>query len=249
VTRTMDRHPRLVAGAVVGLLVVALAVASVIDRAAATPTPYGQQTPTTAGDEDRLDRFLDAGHAAVRLRLDELAALRSSVEAAVAITDAERAGLLAEIDGAVAGLGSADAVISSHTDSRGLEEDLADIVAFRVFSVIAPKVHLVLGSRLALAAADEVDAIHAALAPAVDAAEQAGENVDEARAQLDQVAAESAEARTSAQAALDGALPLTAAGYPDNGAALAAARDALVSARASLGVAEGTIATLTDSLG
>jgi hypothetical protein len=250
VSRGTLRRPRLRAGLLVGLLAISFGLAGLIDRAAATaPAPAALAlAPSTTVEPDRLTRWLDSGHEAVRLRLDELASLRTSVEAAAALTDAERTDLLAEIDAAVAGLGTADAVISSHTSLGGLEDDLADIVAFRVFSVLAPKVHLVLGSRLALAAADEVDAVHAALVTAVDAAEAAGEDVEEARGQLDEIATKSAEARWTAQAALTGALPLTPAGYPDNGAAMTAARDALVAARASLGVADGTIATLGSAL-
>lgn len=202
----------------------------------------GQDPPTTAAPGEGLERLKRRGATAIRLRLDSLGALRGSLTEASGVGDADRAALLNDIDTTASELEAVGTTLAASTTYRSASDAVATIIdRHRVYSVVMPKVHLVIGAGLVVEAADVLDGVNAQLASNVDD-EAAGELLTRSSADV-------AQARAAVAALASSVLDLDAAGWPGNEVALDAGKRALVSARSDLGGALGSTAEVASSVG
>ncbi|MEO6317942.1 MAG: hypothetical protein ABIP36_04090 [Acidimicrobiales bacterium] len=204
--------------------------------------PSVDQDPTaTSAPGEALDRLKRLGATAIGQRLDSLGALRGSLTRAIGVSDTDRAALLDDIAATVAGLEAVRTAIAAGTTFRTVSDAVANIVdGYRAYSVLVPKVHLVIGAGLVDQAADVLDDANAQLVSLVD---------DEAaRELLATSSAAVARARAAVAALASSVLDLDATGWPGNEVALDDGKRALVSARSDLGDALGSTAEVASSV-
>ena len=185
-------------------------------------------TPATAPTGTALELLQKKGEAAIDRRLDSLEQLRTSVAGAAGIEPADRVTLEADIDAATAGLTAVRSTIEAGDSYRSVSDAVDTIVGtFRVYSVLVPKAHLVIGIALASEAAATLERVNRDLDASV--------TDDAERALLAWSDTASAFARARVEPVRSGVLEADAAGWPANKATLDAAKTALIDARQALG--------------
>lgn len=231
------------------LSAVVLAAALVLGPASLV-TSAAAQTSTTASRQADLMAVLKArGKAEIDRRLTFLGQLKSRVASAQNLTASDRGTLTSQIDGEVSGLTALEARIAADTDLATLRADVRSIVtAYRVYLLMGPKVHLVVGADGVVALAGRFDAIVTKLQAAIARAAAAGMDVTRLNALLADVQAKVADAKTKAGGVPGSVLPLLPSGYPGNRPTLEAARQDLRSARQDLRTARSDAREIVDAL-
>ena len=201
-----------------------------------------QTTTTGAAAGRRAELRSDAigalkarGDFEIDRRLRTLADLSRRVHDATHLTADDRDALTTQLAAETSGLTALKAKIDADTDLATLRADLRDIVTqYRVYLLMDPKVHLVIGADRVLAAADAFDKVFAKLdgKPGVD------------QAKLADAKAKVAEARKLAGAVPGAVIPLQPPDYPGNRPALLSARDSLRTARQDLRAARVDVGRL-----
>ena len=200
-----------------------------VDGAPSVPAaPLSSPVTTPAGSALLL--LQKKGEAAIDRRLDSLSQLHGSLSSATSISDGDRALLLGDIDRATSGLADVRSTIVLGASFRAVSDAVGTIIgSYRVYSVLVPRCHLVMGVALAQEAADTLERVNKTLAPqAADAPTRALATWSEATIAI---------ARTGLAPVIASVLSLDAAGWPGNKTALDSAKAALIDARRSLGTA------------
>jgi hypothetical protein len=218
--------PSVLARRLISIVIAGSAVAGSIALApAATALQRGQT----------LSALKAAGHAAIARRLTLLSALTTRVTNAEHVSSSNRSTLLGQLSAAKSGLQALDSAISADATLAELRPDLHAIVDdYRVYVLVAPKVHLVLAAGRISDLTGLFDAVATKIQKAIDDAKAAGKDTAAAEAALADLKAKVAAARGAATGVAASVLPLTAGGYPGNRATLLSARDALRTARTDL---------------
>jgi hypothetical protein len=218
-----------------GLVIAAPAVAWAGPR-----RPVSTVSPTDAADSARRDieevraRCLTA----IDLRLPVLAAARDRVAANRHVTDDHRAALTANIEETAARLRVLAEAIKTDADLTALREHCRSIFEDnRVFALVLPRAHLVVGADTATDAGAKLRNVAGKLSEAIDRAEAAGQDVTQARMDLNAMKAAIASGVASAGTVPGAVLGLTPADWNADHEVLTPARQSLRSARADLKVA------------
>jgi hypothetical protein len=201
-----------------------------------TPTS-ASQNPTDATRrtiEDLRSRCL----AAIDVRLPALAAARSALSANEHVSDDHQAALVADIDQTAARLRDLATLIKADTDVATLKDHCRSIFEDnRVFALVLPRVRLVVGADTATDAGAKLGDVAGKLADAIAKAEAAGQDVRQAKLDLDMMKAHIASGVASAGSVAGAVLGLTPADWNANHEVLTPAHESLRSARADLKVA------------
>jgi len=221
-----------------GLVIAAPAAAWAGPRRPVSTAPTsGTENPTDAGRrtiEDVRARCL----AAVDVRLPALAAARTALSGNEHVTDDHQAALVADIDQTAARLGDLATLIKADTDLATLKDHCRSIFEDnRVFALVLPRVRLVAGADTATDAGAKLRDVAAKLADAIAKAQAAGQDVRQAKLDLDMMKAHIASGVESAGTVPGAVLGLTPADWNANHEVLTPARQSLRSARADLKVA------------
>ncbi|HKY76415.1 MAG TPA: hypothetical protein VJS45_09755 [Acidimicrobiia bacterium] len=226
---------RLVAAAVgVGLVIAAPTAAWAGPRRPVSTAPTGSTEDSTDARlsiEDLRARCI----AAIDVRLPALAAARTAVSGNEHVTDDHRAALLADIDETAARLRELADLIKADTGLATMKEHCRSIFDDnRVFALVLPRVRLVVGADTATDAAAKLGDVAARLADAIAKADAAGQDVGQAKLDLDAMQAAIASGVASAESVAPGVLGLTPADWNADHEVLTPARQTLRSARADL---------------
>jgi hypothetical protein len=206
-------------------------------RPVSTAPTAGSESSTDA-DRRSIDDIRTRCLAAVDVRLPALAAARTALSANEHVTEEHQAALVADIDETAARLRVLADLIKADTDPAVLKDHCRSIFEdSRVFALVLPRVRLVLGADAAVDAGAKLDGVAARLADAISTAEAAGQDVRQAKLDLDLMKAHIASGVTSASSVPDAILGLTPADWNANHEVLTPARQSLRSARAGLKVA------------
>jgi hypothetical protein len=229
---------RLVAAAVgVGLVIAAPTAASAGPRRPVSTAPAANTEDSTDARrsiEDIRARCL----AAIDVRLPALAGAREAVSDNQHVTDDHQAALTADIDETAAQLRVLADLLKADTDLATMKEHCRSIFEDnRVFALVLPRARLVLGADTATDAGAKLGDVAARLADAIAKGEAAGQDVGQARLDLDMMKAHIADGVASAGSVAPAVLALTPVDWNANHEVLTPARQSLRSARADLRVA------------
>ena len=229
---------RLVAAAVgVGLVIAAPTAAWAGPRRPISTAPTASaEDPTDArrSIEDLRARCI----AAIDVRLPALAAARQAVSDNEHVTDDHQAALAADIEETADRLRVLADRIKADNDLATLKEHCRSIFEDnRVFALVLPRARLVVGADTATDAGAKLGDVAARLADAIAKVEGAGQDVGQAKLDLDAMKAAIASGVASAGSVAPAVLGLTPADWNANHEVLTPARQSLRSARADLKVA------------
>jgi hypothetical protein len=225
------------------MLAAAPGVASAQETSTADPEVRAQE-----GSEAQIERdgrWFDALQAraleAIDQRLATIAELEAAIERSDAIDPGHSGQLMGELRGSAAGLESLSGKIERAEDLAALWELVPKIFEdYRIYAVLAPKVHLVLVADSAAAIADRLEQAAGTLGTALDRLEGIGIDVTEADALLAEMQALVAAGAESAASVPDMVLGLTPADYPGSSEILRSAHSELKGAGEDLRTAGAT---------
>jgi hypothetical protein len=176
--------------------------------------------------------------AAIDVRLPALAAARAGVATNRHVTDDHQSALTADIDETAARLRVLADTIKADTDLAALRDHCRSIFEDnRVFALVLPRARLVVGADTATDAAAKLRDVAGKLSEAIDRAEAAGQDVTQAKMDLNTMKAAIASGVASAGTVPGAVLGLTPADWNADHEVLTPARQSLRSARADLKVA------------
>jgi hypothetical protein len=226
----------LTVGAVAGLSLLAPVAATAQTGSAGSS---GTSADTRTAAVDRCDVATVKTHitAAIDRRLTTLGTLTTRTTDARGLTASDRSTLQSQLAAEKSGLTSLRSHVAADTDCASLRTDAKSVVeTYRVYLLMAPKVHLVI-------AADSVTAIvnstkladaEARLQDGIDKRKGAGKDMTQAQAQLDDMKAKVAAAQSAVASVSSSVINLEPSGYPGNRPAILAARDSVRAGRADL---------------
>lgn len=235
---------RLTTAALATLMLAAVpGVASAQETSTSDPQIRAQER--SQAEIERDSRWFDALQARALEAIDERLATIAKLEAAIERSDAIDPGhagqLMGELRGSAAGLEALSGKIQRAEDLATLWDLVPKIFEdYRIYAVVAPKVHLVLVADSAAAIADRLEQAAETLDTALDQLEEIGIDVteaDELLAKMQELVATGAE---SAAAVPDMVLGLTPADYPGSSEILRSAHSELNAARDDLRAAGDT---------
>jgi hypothetical protein len=227
---------RLAAAAIgAGLVIAAPAAAWAGPRRPVSNTPSATTTDTQRRDiEDVRARCL----AAIDVRLPALSAARVAVTGNGHVTDDHEAALVSNIDETTARLDVLAGEIKADTELAALRDHCRSIFGDnRVFALVLPRTRLVVGADTATAAGAKLSDVAGKLADAIKAAEAAGQDVHQAKLDLDLMKAQIASGVATAGSIPASVLGLTPADWNANHDVLTPAHQSLREARTDLKVA------------
>ena len=227
---------RLVAAALGAGLVIATPIAAWAGprQPVSTTSSEAPSDSTRRSIEDLRARCL----AAIDVRLPALAAAKTALAGHEHVTDDHEAALTADLEETAARLRVLAEEIKADTELAALRDHCRSIFEDnRVFALVLPRVRLVAGADTATDAGAKLRDVAGKLADAIEAAEAAGQDVTQAKLDLDLMKAHIASGVASAGTVAGAVLGLTPADWNANHEVLTPARQSLRSARADLKVA------------
>jgi hypothetical protein len=228
------------AAALVGVgLVIATPVAAWAGprRPVSTTSTSGSESPTDATRRS-IDDLRARCLAAIDVRLPALAGAKTALSGNDHVTDDHEAALVADLDETAARLRVLAEQIQADTEAAALRDHCRSIFEDnRVFALVLPRVRLVAGADTAADAGAKLRDIAGKLADAIARAEAAGQDVTQAKLDLDLMKAHIASGVASAGSVPGAVMGLTPADWNANHEVLTPARQSLRSARADLKVA------------
>ena len=241
---------RLVAAALGAGLVIAAPTAAWAGprRPVSAASTAGPERPTDT-DRRSIEDIRARCLAAIDVRLPALSAARAALSTNGHVTDDHQAALTADIDETIARLRVLGDLIRADADLATMKEHCRSIFeANRVFALVLPRVRLVVGADTATGAGAKLDDVAARLAEAIAKAEAAGQDVGQAKLDLDTMKAHIAAGSASAGSVPGAVLGLTPADWNADHEVLAPARQALRSARADLKAARDLAVKIRNEL-
>jgi hypothetical protein len=241
---------RLAAAALgVGLVIAAPAAAWAGPRRPVSTDPTSSsENPTDASHrsiEDLRARCL----AAIDVRLPALATSRTALAGSEHVTADHEAALSVDIDETAARLRELRDAIKADTDPAVLRNHCRSIFEDnRVFALVLPRVRLVVGADTATDAGAKLRDVAGKLADAIEKAEAAGQDVSQAKLDLDLMRAHIASGVAAAGSVPGAVMGLTPADWNANHEVLTPARQSLRSARADLRVARDLAVKIRNEL-
>jgi hypothetical protein len=229
---------RLAAAAVgIGLVIAAPATAWAGPRPVATPP-----TPSAARPSDSTRRDIEAVRAkclaAIDVRLTALSAAGAAVAVNDHVTDDHGAALTTDIDETLARLRTLAEAIKADSDLATVRNHCRSIFEDnRVFALVLPRTRLVVGADTATDAGAKLRDVAGKLADAIDRAEAAGQDVTQAKIDLNALKAAVATGVAAAGTVPGAVLGLTPADWNADHEVLTPARQSLRVARSDLRVA------------
>jgi hypothetical protein len=230
----------------VGLVVAAPAAAWAGPRRPVSTTPTATSSDSTGRDIETVRaRCL----AAIDVRLPALSAAETAVTGNRHLTDDHQAALTSNIDETTGRLHTLAEAIRADTDLATLRDHCRSIFEDnRVFALVLPRARLVVGADTATDAAAKLRDVAGKLADAIDRAEAAGQNVAQAKLDLDAMKAQIASGAAAAGTVAGAVLGLTPADWNANHDVLTPARQSLREARADLRVARDLAVKIRNEL-
>ena len=230
---------RLAAAALgVGLVIAAPAAAWAGPRRPVSASPTSSSENPADASRPTIDDLRARCLAAIDVRLPALAAARTALSGNDHVTDDHQAALETDIDQTAARLRELATLIKADSDLAALRDHCRSIFEDnRVFALVLPRVRLVVGSDVATDAGAKLGDIAAKLADAIAKAEAAGQDVRQAKLDLDTMKADIASGVASAGTIPGAVLGLTPADWNANHEVLTPAHQSLRSAWADLKVA------------
>lgn len=206
-------------------------------RPISTAPTAGSESPSDASGRT-LDDLRTRCLAAIDVRLPALAAAKTALSGNDHVTDDHGAALVTDLDGTATRLRELAEQIKADTDLATLRDHCRSIFEDnRVFALVLPRVRLVAGADTATEAGAKLGDIAARLADAIAKAEGAGQDVSQAKLDLDLMKAHIASGVASAGGVPGAVMGLTPADWNADHEVLTPARQSLRSARADLRVA------------
>ncbi len=204
--------------------------------AAERTRPTGDRPRLAESERPRDPEVLRARcHEAIAKRLTALETASRRLAEAKHVTDEHESTLAGIIDDTSARLTALDAEIAADTDAEALKSHCKSIFEdHRVFALVLPRTRLVVAADTAVAGADRLDQIADRVEQAIDKAEANGQDVTQARADLEAMRAKVDSARETASGVPDSILDLTPADWNTDHEVLTDAREDLRSARGDL---------------
>ena len=240
---------RLVAAAVGVGLVIATPVAAWAGPRPVSTTPTASSEAPTDSTRRTIEDVRARCLAAIDVRLPALAAARTALARHEHVTDDHGAALIADIDETAARLRVLAGEIKADTDVAALRDHCRSIFEDnRVFALVLPRVRLVAGADAATDAGAKLRDVAGKLADAIAAAEAAGQDVAQAKLDLDLMKAHIASGVASARTVAGAILGLTPADWNADHEVLTPARQSLRSARADLKVARDLAVKIRNEL-
>ena len=219
---------------------VALVIATPAVAWAGPRRPVSTVSPTAPSDSTRrdIDDVRARCLAAIDVRLPALAGARAGVASNRHVTDDHQSALTADIDDTAGRLRVLGDAIKADTDLAALRDHCRSIFEDnRVFALVLPRARLVVGADTATDAAATLRDVAGKLAAAIDRAEAAGQDVTQAKMDLNAMKAAISSGMAAAGAVPGAVLGLTPADWNADHEVLAPVRQSLRSARADLKVA------------
>jgi hypothetical protein len=194
---------------------------------------------TTAATADHCDvaTVKTRVTAAIDRRLTTLDSLTSRTSQAGGVTDADRQTLLSQLSAEKNGLTGLKAHVASDTDCPTLRADAKSVVeTYRVYLVMAPKVHLVIvaDSITKITNSDKVADAEAKLQAGIDKKKNEGKDMTQAQADLNDMKAKIASARAAVASVSSSVINLQPTDYPGSRPTIVAGRDSVRAGRADL---------------
>jgi hypothetical protein len=255
----MKLRTRLAAAVVgVGLVIAAPAAAWAGPRRPVANPPTTSDSIPSASNRPRgvagvLRESTDAVRArclaAIDVRLPALSAAGAAVTANQHITDDHQAALTSDIDETAARLRTLTDAIKTDADLAALRDHCRSIFEDnRVFALVLPRTRLVVGADTATDAGAKLREVAAKLAGAIDRAEAAGQDVTQAKVDLEAMKAQTASGGAAAGTVPGAVLGLTPADWNADHEVLTPARQSLRVARADLKVARDLAVKIRNEL-
>jgi hypothetical protein len=229
---------RLMATALAALILAAVpgvAVAQETTTTQRTTEAPGDQAATAEREADWINRLKTRALEAIDKRLATIDDLEAAIDRSQTVHPGHAGQLNGELRGSAAGLESLAGKIRAADDIETLRELIPQIFEdYRIYAVVAPKVHLVLAADAAGAVADRLQEATGSLGDVLNRLEENGIDVAEAEALLIEMERLVAAGAGSAAVVPGMVLGLTPADYPGSTETLRSAQAKLQSAGADL---------------
>ena len=242
-------HTRLAAAVVgVGLVIAAPAAAWAGPRPPVSTSPTAITPPSDSTRRD-LEAVRARCLAAIDVRLPALAAARTALSDNEHVTDNHRSALVANLDETAGRLRDLAVLIKADADLAALRDHCRSVFEDnRVFALVLPRVRIVAGADTATDVAATLHDITGKLADAITRAEAAGQDVRQAKIDLDMMKAGIASGAAAAGTVPGAVLGLTPADWNADHEVLTPARQSLREARADLKVARDLAVKIRNEL-
>lgn len=220
-----------------------------------TQTPPGAETPTRSpgtrspGPAPSLDQVKARCQEAVDRRAAVLKTMRSKLDPAKGLTEADRSALLSQVGAQTDDLTKLKDKIAGDTDLASVRQDCKAIVLkFRTYVLMEPKARLLAAAARVGTVVGKLRGLVDKLQRRIDEARKAGKDVAGIQAALDGAKAKMEAAAAAAKDVPATVVSLTPEGYPGNRSALLSARQALKTARDNLIAAVKALKTAASEL-
>ena len=203
----------------------------------AGPSPVSS-TPSDSTRQSTVEALRTRCLAAIDVRLPALAAARTALADNQHVSDDHEAALTANVDETAGRLPDLATLIKADTDLAALRDHCRSIFEDnRVFALVLPRVRLVVAADTAADAGAKLTDVAGKLADAIARAEAAGQDVHQAKLDLDMMKAQIASGVAAAGTVPGAVLGLTPADWNANHEVLTPAHQSLRQARADLKLA------------
>lgn len=240
------------AAAAIAVVAIACAGSAVGAGAATAGSGSGSASGRASAGSQAFGAVQARCDAAIQQRFATLVVLTQRVNGAQHLTDADRAALSSQVQTTQSGLTTLKAQIDGDTTPAELRTDCPKIVLdYRVYVLLAPKVHLVAASDAALDAVSLFDQANTTLQSAIATAQSRGRNpslVSAAQTAQSDMMAKVSDAQSQASPVPGALVPLTPGQYNSGTSALTSARTALTTARGDLVSARADLKTAISDL-
>lgn len=204
-------------------------------------TPEERAAQRVAIEADWVEKLKARALEAIDKRLATLAELERVINDSESLTAEHADTLLAEVDTAAAGLARLAEEIGTAQDLDTLRALVPRIFEdYRVYAIVVPKVHLVIGADAAIAVASRLTAITESIGDILNRLEEAGFDVGEGYRLLDQMKASVTSGSGQAEAVAPAVIGLSPDDYPASTEVLREAHEKLKGAGSELRTAGET---------
>jgi hypothetical protein len=204
-------------GVVVALGLVAAPAASAFAQSTSTASTTSQ----TASNQKTLAQVIAEGNADISMRLTTLSNLVGVVNSTTKLSSADRAYLLAEVNGELSGLSALKTKLDAETSVSAAKTDVANIfLQFRVYALVAPKVTLVKAADGQQTTEGDLTTLAAQLQTRINDEKNANVNVSQLQTWLNEMEADTTNAQNISSSIEQKVLPLQPSDYDANHAIL-----------------------------
>ncbi len=217
--------------------------------ASAEVTAKSRANTNAAGDQAKLQRIINRGNNEIERRISTLQHLTDKLSSAFKLSDSDTAALTNEVNGEIDSLKALKTKLDADNTVADAQNDVKTIITeYRVYVLIAPKVHLVKVAADQQAAETRLLALIPKLESRINDAKSAGKNVTSLESGLADMKARLAKAQPLSSDVESSVINLQPSDYNSDHTILSSYRDKLKTAQTDIQAAVSDAKSIVNAL-